>query len=45
MKQALNILYFCNSPEGIQRRPWAQEKVESSLQNNFSGQNTSESNL
>ena len=45
MKQALKILYFCKTPEGVQRRPWAQEKVENNLQNKFGAQNTPESNL
>ena len=45
MKQVLQILHVCNSPEGVQRRPWAQEIVENNLQNNFGAQNTPESNL
>ena len=45
MKQTLKILYFCNSLEGIYRRPWLQEKVENKLHNNFSAQNSLESIL
>ena len=45
LKQALKILHICKCPEGVQRRPWAQEKVENKFQNNFSAENTPESIL